>query len=548
MPSFIALIIVYSLFVSFFGRFNANITSPLLSYLNIQTRFILDHLLFFCLGTLGVTFLFFKATGGKEPNLFKNYLSFIGKTAIIFIGGFFTSFVLLFLIAAVELNVLSLTSYISPKILGVESNTQVIKDRLKGFSSLPVIIAGENRGSVLSLTIAQAQAGKDSFYGGRIIPYFPSFLVIPARLSDSGVLLVGNSLIITDIRSSDFQKIGPITAYLMIKSYFPGKAIKSYPELSIMDKNEYLSFRKGDFEQKLQKFDEVVATIKEDIKSINSDIEDLETKVSDNESELKTLKLKREKEYTKCINTGHYESGVFIKENTKEYCQRQMEELDALVKKTEDDGKELNSTLEKDKEKLGQYQSYETFYANQKILTQEESTYISYEFGTFNPPDSIKILLSFENTQKAMGDYFVLLVHEYLHYARFDGNGKNLSTAFFDEGLTEYFARKIIKSGMGVDTNLSYPVNIKIIDQITKRISENDLFDVYYQNDQAGLEKLLDRVYGENFYKNNIILFETLQYTSDQKQILKVANDLMSELGGEALNEKDLKTTYSTFQ
>ena len=549
MPSFSILIVVYFLFVAFvFSQPTQGITNPFLSYFDLQIRFILKHLLFFCLGIIGITLLFFFANINQGRRLFSGYVYFIKRTIAIFVIGSLVSFVFLFIIALVEINILSALTHINPKILGIEKNSQEIADKLKRNNSPPVVIAEGNQNNVLPLTIAIAQAGKNSFYGSRIVPFIPVYLTVPAKKPDTGVLMVGNSLIITELNSQEFQKISPIVSSLMINKYFLGRSVKSYPNVTLMSKDEYLSFRKDDFESKLQKFDELLTQINEDAESLSVSVEEAKNQVSENQSKLKQTILQKEKEYTKCINTGAYKSGTFFKTNSKEYCQEQIAPLEEAIKQINNEGDELSTTLEKNQLKLTQYQAYITFYNQQKLLTKEESTYISYEFGTFNPPDAIKIALSLKNGLQATGDYFELLVHEYLHYTCFDENGKTISSSFFREGLTEYFARKVIKSNLGIDTNLGYPINVKIIAQMTKRIAEGDLADIYFTNDQAGLEKLLDRVYGIGFYRNNLVLFETLQYSSDTKQILQIANDLMSEIGGSPLNENDLNTTYSTFQ
>jgi hypothetical protein len=549
MPSISLLIVFYFLVVAFTSSPAVQgITNPFLSYFDLQFRFILGHLLLFVLAIIGLVLLFIRSNIQRKHKIFLGFSRFVKRTVAIFIIGSLVSFTLLFAIALVEVNILSALTYTNIKLLGVETDAQVISESLKKNNSPPIVIAGGSKGNVLPLSIAIAQSGKSGFYGSRIVPFVPATFIIPAKKPDAGVFLIGKSLVITELNSPEFQKVSPVVSYLMISKYFPGRNIRSYPNVALMGKDEYLTYRKDDFDSKLQKFDELIAQINSDSESLSASIDELKNQVSDNQSKVKEANLKKEKEYTKCINTGTYKSGVFYKNNTFEYCQEQITPLEDSLKQLITKGDELNTTLEDNQTKLTQYKTYITFYSQQKLLTQEESTYISYEFGTFNPPDVIKIALTLRNGSQATGDYFELLVHEYLHYACFDENGKTITSTFFKEGLTEYFARRIIKSNLGVDTNLGYPVNVKIIDQITKRIAESDLADIYFNNDQAGLQKLLDRVYGTGFYKKNLVLFETLQYSSDTKQILQIANDIMSEIGGSPLGESDLNTTYSTFQ
>ena len=81
---------------------------------------------------------------------------------------------------------------------------------------------------------------------------------------------------------------------------------------------------------------------------------------------------------------------------------------------------------------------------------------------------------------------------------------------------------------------------------MTKRIAENDLAQIYFNGDQTGLEKLLDRVYGEGFFENNQILLETIHYSSDTGQILELTNEIMTKIGGELLrNDRPISPIYN---
>jgi hypothetical protein len=524
------------------------ITNPFLSYIDLQFRFIRGHLLLFGLAVIGLILLFIRSNIKRKNKIFFGFTRFLKRTVAILIIGSMISFTLLFAIALLEVNILSALTYANTKLLGVETDSQVISNRLKQNNVPPVVIAGGSMGNTLPLSIAEAQSGKNSFYGSRIVPFIPSSFILPAKTPDAGILLIGRSLVITKLNSPEFQKVSPVVSHLMISKYFSGTKIRSYPGVALMDREEYLAYRRDDFDTKLKKYDELITQINSDSESLSASIEDLKKQVTDNQSEIKSVNLQKEKEYTKCVNTGSYKEGVFYKTYTKEDCREQLAPLEEALGQVTAKGEELNTLLENDQAKLTQYQALLTFYSQQKLLTREESGYISYEFGTFNPPDTIKIAYTLENGLQATADYFELMIHEYLHYASFDESGKSIRSSFFQEGLTEYFARKVIKSNLGIDTNLGYPLNVKIIAQIGKRIADSDLADIYFTNDQEELEKELDRVYGKDFYKSNLVLFETLQYSSDTKQLLEIANSIMSKIGGNPLSEEDLDTTYSTFR
>ena len=205
----------------------------------------------------------------------------------------------------------------------------------------------------------------------------------------------------------------------------------------------------------------------------------------------------------------------------------------------------LSATLESEKRNkqaenlLEDYQDYEEFFKTQKEHLEKSTETVSHEFGVFVPPDSIRIVWSHENTQSQI-HYFVTLIHEYLHYASYVSNEKRFASSFFEESLTEYFTRKIIQETFGAETNVGYPLQVEIVTAMTKMIPESELAEIYFTKDEMLLEKALDRVYGYDFYKNNYLLFETLQYSSDPKQSVKIANEIMEKIGGTPVTKKDL--------
>src|SRR5438270_13136435 len=95
------------------------------------------------------------------------------------------------------------------------------------------------------------------------------------------------------------------------------------------------------------------------------------------------------------------------------------------------------------------------------------------------PNNSINIAFGNATSSRA-ADYLETLIHEYLHYASYIGPDKHLSDSFFEEGLTEYFARRIVEDNLHIETNLGYPAQVKIIEAMTKRIDESEFADIYF--------------------------------------------------------------------
>lgn len=239
-------------------------------------------------------------------------------------------------------------------------------------------------------------------------------------------------------------------------------------------------------------------------------------------------------------------------EYRKNETNKKLEKLDKQIAKIDSFVGSMSAALKENKKLntpanrkvVNEYSYYESYFKKQRNIIKFQVEKVPHESGLFVPENSIKIVFGTANVHELV-DYFSTVVHEYLHYASFVSDKKRFENSFFEEGLTEYFARGAIKESLDTDTNLGYPVQVKIIKQITKMITETELADLYFVKDETGLEKALDRVYGDDFYKDNAVLFETLQFSSDPKQTLKLANEIMQKINGQPLTEKDLYSSYS---
>lgn len=546
MPPSIVIAIIYFLLVAFISGASALETAnPLFSYYRVQARFFAQHLLVFIFFAALFSLLYFWFNRQKGMRLINYYYRVIKRFIVVIIFGSMVSFVLLFFIAFIEMNALSLLANIRPGILGVESGTEQIIGSLKQNNSAPMVVVGSQQANLLP-AIARAQSGRDSFYGSRIVPYIPQTSILPIKQVGEGVVMVGDTLVVSEINSTAFQTISPVVSYSFIRQYFPKRNIKFYPQVELMDEEQYKDYRKQDYEHKLMLFDEVVADLDQESEDLAETVGQQQELLVQEQEDLEQARQAREKQWIDCVNEGFYQDGEFIKVNTRPECQEQLGQTDSDIVDQQQEIVELQNLIRKNQERLEQIKQYIDYYNNQKILTRESSAYVSYEFAAFQPPDKIRIAVSSQTDPQSVADYLELLIHEYLHYSTYE-EGSRLTSAFFVEGLTEYFARKIIRSNLGVETNLGYPANVKIIEQFSKRISDSDLANIYFNNDQDRLEEMLDRAYGGGFYENNIVVLETLHYSANAEKLLDLANTIMDEIGGEHLNVEDLQTTQSTY-
>jgi hypothetical protein len=449
-----------------------------------------------------------------------------------FIVGIFLSYIVLLSVALIELNILSITLNINKNALGVVSNIDTITSTLKKSSLPPQIVASDDAQNKALVAIASTIAGTDNFYGHYILSSIPGFLVFPVKFNSS-VLLVDNNLIITQLNAKDLGKISPTLSYLLVQRYFSDRRIKFYPKISIMSQKEYQAFRTESIVKGIKEVDQAIKDLEKQKKSTTLSIEQNKNQLLTLQNKVSTSNAQKESTYKHCLSDGSY---------TLAYCKNLLNSWEDLTPQNLQINN-LATKISSDESKLKEYDEYNTFYTTLEKSVKARSVNIPQELGLFTPKDSIKIVFSTTNSHK-VADYLVTLVHEYNHYASYISEQKKLSDLFFEEGLTEYFARQTIKDDLHFDTNVGYPIFVKIIDQMTKRILESDLEEIYITKDQARLEKTLDDVYGENFYKDNRLLFLTLQYTSNTKQALAIANKIMQKMGGSPIKLSDFLPSH----
>ncbi len=502
--------------------------------------FLGEHFFLFLVGFVIVSFFMLRSLRIERLQPKKNHLLIsLTQSLFVFITGIFLSFLLLLLLAYAELNTLAYIINLNPALLGIQTNINDISNSLKQFDLSPIVTATDNNHYRELLAIAQATTGTDSFYGEYILPAIPSFTVLPTGKIGS-TILIDRTLIISSINKADLEKITPVVAYLFVKSYFPNRQIKHYPKVSIMNEAEYAKFRTEDYAKKFKGLNQQLELAKSLTASTAAAIQENQFNLTASKTLVESAYAQRDQAEIQCIAQGQYnQAGVFVHTNAKTYCDTQAQKFDQAIQTASDKVDFYTQELNKNGKLLKVYQAYVNVLNDESTLNNSLKVDIPLELGLFVPDDSIKIVLNTGNLH-GIADYFETVTHEYLHYASSAQSGKTLSVALFEEGLTEYFARKIIMNSLNVNIDGGYPVYVKIISQITQMIPESELADYYFGKDEQGLENALNRVYGQNFYQDNVILFETLQYATDNKQLLKYANILMSKIGGKPLKESEL--------
>lgn len=505
--------------VGFFSNISQDtIVNPLYTFYIFEIRYFLTHPIPLILVILVITLLLKRYKYQKPFN----------RAFQVMILGFLFSSLILFSLAFFELNILTIIYNLNPVFLGINTDKSDVVSSLKTYARPPNIIVLNPEKENLIHPIAVSSSGKENYYGKFILTSIPDILLLPLKNRSEDIALVNETLIIKNFDPDYIQDLSPYLGYLYVKSLFPGRNIKYYPHVFLENGMSYQKYREKDFAEKIAGIEYSLGSVTGNIASSSSLISDLNNQIKSASDSIREKYRQADSRYLKCLNTDS--SGVCEINKNSDY---------QTVTLMQNQLAALQDRVKNEQNMLDQYHLFSVFYQGQKNAGKTLINNIPLERGAFDENENIYLNLDLIDI-KNLPDYFDTLVHEYLHYASFISKEKKLSSAFFEEGLTEYYARLIIKNNFQTSPNIGYPVIFKIISKIAKNIPDSDLADIYFNKDEKGLETALNRIYGDNFYQNNRIFFEALQYTSDPGQLISLANVVMEKIGGEPLTQKDL--------
>jgi hypothetical protein len=540
------LIIILTIFFVlsvFLGNLNLPVGNPFFAYILYQINLIITYIPLFLILFVFIFVVFLRKyypRKKKSPQIFlHNFIQIVFAVII----SVLSAYVIILLIVFIELNIYSAVIKYNPHVLGINTQTEAIYNKLKNNSIVPKIILGEKDSKNAVVAIAKSSGGADNLYSTKLLNSIPGFLILPLGKTSSNLMLLDNYLIINSLNATDIEKISPVLGYLYLQENFPLRQIKAYPRISVMDKSTFQKFRQKDFVDKKIKIDNEISKMQSSISSLSAQILIDNQNIENSRINSGEILKARDKEYNACLSKGKYINGKFIPENTEDYCKEILSKWEKDYNQQEKIGSDLVKKLTLDQKKLKEYQYYENYFSAYKSLNDVTSLNIPSELGVFEPDSSIRILYD-KSSPTNIADYLETLIHEYLHYTSYI-KGKRLDSSFFEEGLTAYFARQTIETTMNTKTNIGYPLIVRVMDEFMKKNAEVDLADIYFTKDQEGLEKRLDLVYGDNFYKDNIIQLESLLYISDPDLALKTVNKIMKKIGGQPLTKEDILSTKS---
>lgn len=423
------------------------------------------------------------------------------------------------------------------------TSSESVGTKIKAMSKPPeMVITDKPVAQVLIEYLLRAGKNENNFYAKKVLTSLPKSLKYASKPISNSLVLIDNTLLIQSIEKADVETISPTLGKLMVKDYFGSRYIKDEPTVAVLGRQEYLEYREDQINEQVGKIQVLIDQVQKNIAAATSNLSGARSRLANAQAGLGRADSDSASDDKICKTAMDYDiNGNLVRYYSDAYCA----EIKAYYVNVK---AELNKLIGSLQGQVQNYQTQVTQYTEAKktldtiklfISSQKDST--PQELGIFLPEKEKKIALD-STDSKTLATYIVTLTHEYLHYTSYVSKERRLPQ-FFEERLTEYYARRVVSKELHKNTNIGYPLVVKIIEQMATKVDAKDLEDVYFTKDSDRLVSLLDAAYGKNFYSDSEFYFTAMSYVSS-KDALNFANNIMLKIGGRELEEKDLLSEF----
>jgi len=543
-PLLIYFVIIGIYFLSSYQQSKIGLLQYYLSLLSFLSKHLIITIPILILALL-LSFVIFKKK-------WKIIFSFSWKRLFTFIFSvfisFFLSLVFILLISAIQILTIGILSRVNPNFISITTDTDQIKEKIKNSDNVPFIVGSDNDSRTLIVENSNLIWRTSQFYNKNLLNNLPKNVFSIIKNPNSPIFFYKNYLVIKTIDKDIIQKISPLVSKKIIGKYFDTKYIRDEANVEVISRQDYLKYRDDQFNKQLKEIQSLIDDIKKQIRFVNSKVAEAKSSISTLQEYIIINTRYRDEEYSQCISETYtyygYYSNYSYRRNSDQYCNQLKDNRNAQNEGYQNSINEFNQNLvyyQGQAYSLNQDFSDLDDYSN---FVESAKSQTPYELGLFEPPQSIKVVLE-STSNKAIGDYFAILTHEYLHYTSYISEERTLPL-FFEEGLTELLSRNSIKESLKINTNIGYPLITKIMDVISSKIDKDILSQIYFTKDVNLLESTLDDKFGKNFYKDTESFFTLIPYLPSDKA-LKLANNIMYRIEGPELTEKDIYSSESNY-
>lgn len=495
---------------------------------------------FLFLALLPILFFFMqKLSKFKKINITKQLLTFAFITLVSFLISFLTTYSF----SVLEANYYGFKK--STQNSGILSEPKEIAEAIKKTNTAPKVVGVGNNYKKSFIAIEYTNKNRGKFYTEKIISWIPEKFLITLNPPDKSIVLYGNYLLIRDLDKEAIQTISPVLGKALVKGYFESSVLKDEPDLKVVSRQEYLKLRDDQINKQLGELDDALKEVNNYLGYLYGVIQEAKGKIEVNQSGVGRAIAARDDQYNYCKTAGYYSYyfGTFYRYYTDGECESKRQEWDQIIAGFQQNISDWQASLSQAQTELPEFQYYKQRLESVRVLVESQKQSAIQELGLFEPEKSIKVVLE-STDNKAINDYLGTLIHEYIHYTSYVSDERTLPR-FFEEGLTEYFARKTMSKELGQNTNLGYPLIVKIIEEIMKKVPEDEFKRIYFTKNEEALKSVLNKAYGNKFYAQSELYFTILIFDFSSPESLKIANNIMFKVGGKELKEEDLSSSVS---
>lgn len=482
----------------------------------------------------------------KRKKLYLVFLS-IFTTIIITFLSLSLAYLGAFFYGVSEAGILSYKTKVNPASAGMLWGKDKIVEEIRNRREAPKLVGVDTPVDkvILELTLEEDKR-KSDFYKKRITKNIPDALLPSLGIPKESLVLYKNYLLITELIKEDIEAVSPIIGKLYLKRQLAPRYIKDEPRVQVMGKQEYLKYRDEQIDKKIAEVDKIIAWAQSSINILYGNIRTDKQQIEANKAGLENAIVERESQDNYCRTATSCYYFYYFKQCYRHFTDAQCDDYrrqwDDYIAKLQKDISYWESALTQDQRQLSEFLEYKEYFEDIMALVETQKDIVPYELGVFEPEKSIKVALE-STSNEAIAAYFSTLVHEYLHYTSYVSE-KRIIPTFFEEGLTEYFTRKVIGKELKAATNSGYSHIVKVIQEMTKKIPEEEFRQVYFTKDERALIALLNKAYGSKFYQDTENYFWAMTLISSE-EALKFANNIMFRIGGTELKKEDLFYTAS---
>ncbi|NLG06688.1 MAG: hypothetical protein GX559_03275 [Candidatus Pacebacteria bacterium] len=489
----------------------------------------------YLIASFGLIFLVFLIYFIKQKS------SVISKFIHFIIYLFIAVFIAFFLVFTLTFFYKNYLLWRMPSSNSIIIDSDLINEELRKMDKPPtVLVSFEDLGSEIHHAYLASQVAFGNSYFKNLVSISPTFIETDTTFAEAKAVLIENQLIFPKIDKDTIEKLSPNLGKLYVQSYLEDKYVKELPTVTVLGRQDYLSYRADMINDQVLELEEISAKLQSELNGVYGMINEAERAISQNEYYIQEATLRRTSDYDYCMTAGYYSYylEVFYRTYSDSTCESEWNQWSAIIQEYYDNIDSLNQTIAWARQEAAFYkETLQEFDAYISLIeSQKEATV--YELGLFEPGENIKIAL--DNTgANSLADYLSTLVHEYFHYTSYVSDEKVLPL-FFEEGLTEYFARKSIEQELKISTELGYPVIVTIINKMVDDIGLDKLQNIYLTKSKDVLIAELNQAYGDTFYEDTEYFFMLMLYLGIEDQ-LGIANNILFRIGGDQLNLEDYK-------